>query len=239
MLAAIQGRTACAVALMNHSHLSAQNKKGETAFMIAVQGAWLSLAKKLRQKGSDVNLHTKTGSAPLMVCARDNMWALYDSIGSGMDLNYKDHEGWTALMHAARYDNVEMVERLIAAGADTLTQDESGYCALSHAARSNALRTAALLLNSVSALQADEDGRTPLMHAARMGHLDMVKLLIPWSDISQVNERGWTAADIAFKEGEHDVFELLAAYQISTLERHQLEELCDPVHALDPMVMRV
>ena len=37
-------------------------------------------------------------------------------------------DGWTAMINAARYEHVEVVDRLLAAGADKDAQDEVPGC---------------------------------------------------------------------------------------------------------------
>ena len=47
--------------------------------------------------------------------------------------NVRDDYGWTALMWASSYDNLEVVQELIKAGADVDIQDNKGKTALSYA----------------------------------------------------------------------------------------------------------
>lgn len=50
-------------------------------------------------------------------------------IKSGIDINLKDNDGWTPLMHAAHLGKVNMVKLLTEAGAD-ITANKSGTTAL-------------------------------------------------------------------------------------------------------------
>ncbi|THU68886.1 hypothetical protein C4D60_Mb08t08580 [Musa balbisiana] len=67
-----------------------------------------------------------------MISGLGYRWALHPILDSGMCINYRDSNGWTALHWAARFGREEMVASLLAAGAsagavtDPSSQDPAG-----------------------------------------------------------------------------------------------------------------
>ncbi|CAL9775979.1 unnamed protein product [Musa acuminata subsp. burmannicoides] len=67
-----------------------------------------------------------------MISGLGYQWALHPILDSGMCINYRDSNGWTALHWAARFGREEMVASLLAAGAsagavtDPSSQDPAG-----------------------------------------------------------------------------------------------------------------
>lgn len=68
------------------------------------------------------------------------------ALANGADPNRYDDDGWTPLIHAARFGTAEIFERLIRLGADPTLTDQRGWSALAHAVDSSdpARREAAL-----------------------------------------------------------------------------------------------
>jgi len=97
---------------------------------------------------------------------------------NGADVNTKDNDGWTPLMHAAEKGHKEVVELLIEKGADVNIQDEDGWTALMFASQNGHKEVVELLIEKGADVNAkDYFGLTALMFAEGMGHKEIVKLL--------------------------------------------------------------
>ena len=86
----------------------------------AKQGEYL-IAKLLVDRGANVNIASSgLGWSPVL-CAcghsQEHTEILKLVVEKGADVNFKDNEGWTPLMHAALARNEESVEYLVKAGA--------------------------------------------------------------------------------------------------------------------------
>jgi len=88
-------------------------------------------------------------------------------IARGIDVNAKDHQGWTALMAAATTGYTAGLKVLLENGARVNDRDAFGRSALSVAAGRGDLEPVRLLLRFGAEVNVqDDDGRTPLMEAA-------------------------------------------------------------------------
>ncbi len=113
-----------AMALVSHPSLdvNALNEAGESALMlVAIQGD-LDLARRLLERGAQVN---QPGWAPLHYAAsgpEPRMIALL--LDRGADIDAGSPNGSTALMMAARYGSEAGVDLLLQRGADTKRRNE-------------------------------------------------------------------------------------------------------------------
>src|SRR3970040_1928956 len=89
------------------------------------------------------------------------------------DVQARDANGRTALMHAARGGGVSRVEGLLERGAVVNTADNAGMTPLMLAVRNGHTAVAGLLLDHAAhSWSRDKKGMTPLMLAAAKGHGD-------------------------------------------------------------------
>jgi hypothetical protein len=99
-------------------------------------------------------------------------------LGAGANLNARDDEGATALMHASGFGYEEAVRLLIEHGANLNLKDNKGRTALMHAAAGLYVDAIPELLRSGADLYArDLDGKTALDIAQAAGHDVAVGLL--------------------------------------------------------------
>lgn len=77
---------------------------------------------------------------------RQDLAAVEAALSDGADRDGYDDDGWTPLIHAARFGTAEIFERLIRLGADPTLTDQRGWSAWAHAVDSGdpARRDAAL-----------------------------------------------------------------------------------------------
>ncbi|ESW35769.1 hypothetical protein PHAVU_001G263000 [Phaseolus vulgaris] len=101
---------------------------------------WLSNRSNERDEGTDCSLSKKEQGIIHMVSGLGFEWALNPILNCGVNINFRDINGWTALHWAARFGREKMVASLIASGAsagavtDPSSQNPSGETAASVAA---------------------------------------------------------------------------------------------------------
>lgn len=99
-------------------------------------------------------------------------------LDAGANLNARDDEGRTALMHASGFGYAEAVRLLIEHGANLNLKDNNGRTALMHAAAGLYIDAIPELLRNGADLHArDLDGKTALDIARTAGHEVAVRLL--------------------------------------------------------------
>lgn len=130
---------------------------------------------------------------------------------SGVDPNFQDSNGWTALMWAAQDNNMDIVQALIDAGADPNVSDEYEETALRKAMNYNHLEMIQALVRTGADIdQQDSYGFTPLMIAVINGDIEAVqKLLELGADTSLEDAEMMNAYMYAKKGGYPEIAELL------------------------------
>ena len=165
-----------------------QDDEGDTALFFAARAAHLDAVTLLLQSGASPNHRNKSGVTPLIATAdglpfNRNRAAVIDLLlRRGADPNASAQHERTALMSAARAENIEVlpadartevVESLLVGGADPRRRyvrpgdEQDGYTALHWAAESGFMETLQLLLRHRADVDAkDKRGMTPLMLVA-------------------------------------------------------------------------
>ncbi|XP_059312283.1 uncharacterized protein LOC132063646 isoform X2 [Lycium ferocissimum] len=95
-----------------------------------------------------------------------------------IDVNEKDEEGETPVLHAARQGHTATVQYLVEHGADPAIPSASGATALHHAAGDGHIELVKFLLSKGVDVDLQSDVGTPLMWAAGLGQADAVKVLL-------------------------------------------------------------
>ena len=134
-------------------------------------------------------------------------------LASASDVDVRDDDGRTALMHAAIEGDAEAVGLLIHAGADVNLSDNGGFTALHFAAQEFRIEAARSLLASGAQVDAkDVFGNTPLAKAVfgSRGRGEMIRLLLAHgADKSLKNNHGVSPEDLAVKIANYDVAQFL------------------------------
>ena len=127
----------------------------------------------------------------------------------GVNINYSNSEGKTAVMLACEAGYEEVVQTLVLVGANVNFQDNIGQTALMV---SKTKEIFSLLLQSNADINIlTHNGSTPLIIASGLGHLSVVEtLLVEYSnDPNFRNEIGMTALLFASGNGHYQVAEIL------------------------------
>lgn len=129
---------------------------------------------------------------------------------AGANINAKDADGMTALMHAANFARDKVTKLLLKHGADVKILDSSGKTALMYAADHEEDDVARLLLEHGADVNAkDKSGNTALMFAAgqeeqyiKIENDKVVRLLLEHgAEVDAKNESGETALMVAASNG--------------------------------------
>ena len=136
-------------------------------------------------------------------------------LGLGVNVNYSNSEGQTALILASKSGEEEVVKMLISAGANINHHDINGHTALMF---SNTINIFLLLLRPNAHINFSiHESSTPLMIASYLGYITVVENLLRFNNNPNVqNMSGWSAIIFASRNGHLQVVELL------------LEENADP-----------
>ena len=115
-------------------------------------------------------------------CESGNIAAARMLLDKGVDVNWKDKSGYTALSWASGYGHVQIVKLLLDRGAKINIQDNSGFTALMDASDYGRIDCARLLLErGADMFIKDNDGKTAKDYAKDWakdnGIDDIVRLL--------------------------------------------------------------
>lgn len=131
------------------TNIEARTDKDESPLMMAALKGHLALAKKLIDKGADVN---KPGWAPLHYAATGGhvelMKLLLDHYAF---IDAESPNGTTPLMMAAMYGTAPAVKLLLEEGADTAMKNMQGLSAVDFANRANRKDVAEMILAAIRA----------------------------------------------------------------------------------------
>ena len=124
-------------------------------------------------------------------------FAVLTLLNTGIDINKKNKDGWTALHIAASKNRLEIVELLIENGAEV---DSKG---------------------DPSTVFIWQGGFTPLHYATVNGHKDIVELLINrGAQVNAKTDNGFTPRDWAIKRSHTHIADLLKTYGGKTSSIH-------------------
>jgi uncharacterized protein len=133
------------------THLEARTKDDESALMMAALKGHTALAKKLVDKGADVN---KPGWAPLHYAATGGHLEIMNLLlEHHAFIDAESPSGTTPLMMAAHYGTPAAVKLLLEAGADTAMKNQLGLTALDFANRGNRKDAADLIAAHIRSQQ--------------------------------------------------------------------------------------
>jgi len=122
--------------------INACDKEGKSALFDVEEAA----ARMLIEKKIDVNARDEDGETALIDTSDGRVAALL--IGAGAQIDAVDNEKMTALVHAARYHNLDVLRALLQGGAKVDWQDDRGMTSLMYAAKPQDFEFVETLLNA-------------------------------------------------------------------------------------------
>lgn len=185
-----------------------QDKEGNAPLHLAVVGGHPlttnCLLKGENWRGSD-HVHRKPVSqsgAVLAMATRSNFISIIRMlVEAGVDINWQDGTGETALHIAARFGHTECARILIEGSSEQkanlqLTEKSFSWNALHISAVDGHLPVAELLVNAgINVSTPDSFGWTAKEHAALRGHMDVAKLLAPHTTLSPIDTKNNALGD--------------------------------------------
>ncbi len=211
-------------AFLSGADINQMDSSGKTLLMYAVMKGSEDVVQYLCENNAKLNVQsTISRDTALSLAAKYNKLSCVKIIiESGADINTKDHNGWTPLMHAVLIGSKNIVKYLCKNYADLNVQSHEGNTAATLAEMYNkrsclevlqnqliiafcdAVKSESLgdvkaaILSGADINQRDSIGYTPLMHAAVNGSEDIVKYLCENNaDLNIQNCTHWTAVTLA------------------------------------------
>ncbi|CAE7414653.1 ANKRD50 [Symbiodinium sp. CCMP2456] len=199
--------------LRRNADPKALDRLGHTALSCAAAVGHLELIQPLLDAG-------RIGATALTSAAEEGL-----ALVTGAQLEARDEHGDTALLVAASYDQLKVVEALVEAGAQLDACNVDGRTALIAASSLGHLKVVEVLVKAGAQLEArDEFGFTALISAAQAGDLKVVEVLVKaGAQLEARDEHGGTALMFAANSGFQGVVEVLvkAGAQLETRDEHR------------------
>jgi hypothetical protein len=176
---------------------------------------------KLLKKGANPNARNdKVGTALQRASAICEAPVIALLLDKGADLEARDRNGWTPLLHAIERDRPDgmwrqfqndAVKLLIARKANTAVKDGDGSTALHHAAGQRNPDMVKMMLALGLAVDArNKDGQTPLFTAVAHDRVENVQLLIAGgADVNARDNRDSSVMHFAMSRGDSEVLHVL------------------------------
>jgi uncharacterized protein len=134
------------------TNVEIRTAQDESPLMMACLKGDLALAKKLIDRGADVN---KTGWAPLHYAATNGHLEIMELLfANNAYIDADSPNGTTPLMMAAQYGSTAAVKRLLEEGADPALKNQLGLTAIDFANRANRPDAAELIAAAVRTTRA-------------------------------------------------------------------------------------
>ncbi|MGG1596804.1 ankyrin repeat domain-containing protein [Paenibacillus naphthalenovorans] len=129
----------------------------------------------------------------------------------GVNPNFRNPNGNTALMFAASQGSHELVQMLLSHRADPNIPNKQGNTPLITAVERNHMNIALLLLNhGANAAHANGNGTTPLMFASRNNALPIARTLVErGAGVNAANHKGHTVLMLSCIDGHQDMVTFL------------------------------
>lgn len=133
------------------TNVEIRTRDDESPLMMAALKGHLDLARKLIDRGADVN---KTGWTPLHYAATGGHLAIMELLlEHHAYIDAESPNGTTPLMMAAQYGSIDAVKLLLAAGADPRLKNQLGLSAIDFAYRVNRAEAAELIAETIRRAQ--------------------------------------------------------------------------------------
>ncbi|XP_061457980.1 DNA-binding protein RFXANK [Rhineura floridana] len=140
-------------------------------------------------------------------------------------LNKPDERGFTPLMWAAAFGEIETVRSMLEWGADPHILAKERESALSLASTGGYTDIVILLLEkAVDVNTYDWNGGTPLLYAVRGNHVKCIEALLAWgADLTIEADSGYTPMDLAVALGHKKVQHVIEKHILELLQSKEPE----------------
>jgi ankyrin repeat protein len=200
--------------------VNAKNQIGMTALQRAQMQGHTDVFTLLKKYGAEdeaqdiaYGVGAVVGTLDLLQAASDgNLQGVQACLATGVDVNAKNAEGWTALMIATLKGYREIVQTLLKQDrVQVNARSHHGWTALRYAISVGDSETLRILLAAGAEVNApDHDGWTALMQAAGEGNLECLEILLAeGAEAGAKNKIGETASIIAAHKGFTTIVELM------------------------------
>jgi hypothetical protein len=181
---------------------------------------------------------------PFVKAAQEDNLETLASLISETDVNLRDQQsGTTALEHAVRNGNREMVQFLLAAGANPNVRDSSGRTALMNLDDDTTADLVWDLINNGAKVNLqDEAGNTALMEAATTKNVETVRALLDaGAKLETRNKEGRTALMVAAYAGHVNTVRALivAGAGITAVDKENRDALALAIEESNKAVIRL
>ena len=171
--------------LKNGLDLTALDKYGTSYLILSCNlGASLEMTKFLLQRGAAVNLQSpKNGYSALHYSVENKRNDIIEELlrVSDIQINNKDHCGFTSLMLACKLDNEMAVKLLLRNGADINERSTRGNNALLWTVHNGNVALTKLLLENGANIKATDDfGNNAFIKSCRYGNRAICELLLQY-----------------------------------------------------------
>lgn len=180
-------------------------------FFRAIKQDDAKTVQALLQRGFDPNTLDPEARHGLIMAVAEPALKVAEVLvqAKGIDVNFLNSAGESALMYAALRGHLALAKLLISKDADV---NKTGWTPLHYAATNGHVDVIQLLLDNHAFVDASSpNGSTPLMLAAQYGTPQAVKLLLDeGAEPTQKNQQGLTALDFARRASRIDAERLLS-----------------------------
>jgi ankyrin repeat protein len=160
----------------------AADSANRTPLIRAIKQNHLHVVAVLLAAQADVNAYsTDDGATPLCIAAKQRQYDAAQLLlqQATPDVNKADISGYTPIMYAAKFGEVQLVKLLLQAGADPNIATKNGDTPLTQAVANEHIQVIELLVAAGSNINVvNRKRRSPLWLAADKGNLAAVKLLL-------------------------------------------------------------
>jgi hypothetical protein len=224
--------------------------KGETRVDRTLRIAALEASVEIAESGTE-RFRSMGGAVayispahPFVKAAQQDDLETLASLISGTDVNMRDKRSdTTALEHAVRNANREMVQLLLSAGAKANARDSSGQTVLMMLDGDATSDLVWDLINAGAKVNLkDEGGNTALMEAASSDNLEAVKTLLDaGADLDTKSKQGRTALMLAASGGYVNIVRalILAGADVTAIDKDRKDALAYATEGSHKAVVRL
>ena len=186
--------------------------------MVAQEGH-LNILEYFYRRGVDMNVDYNHDT-PLRIAARRGWVDIINFLlAVGVDINFQNDSGWTALMSASAYEKIDVVDIFLATGqCDVNLKTNWGETALTHVVFNGNLGIIdRLILHGANYYYINDDNGANLLHYATnnkyVNNIDVLQRILSLDlDVNHQNNNGWTPLMFAVKFDKKEMVEILLDY---------------------------